>query len=707
MMPPDDALLEPEPENPKFKEYLGRMDRGSEEVAAEVIAKCKLWREKLTESGKFQQMQQNTRLYHNMDPDDDAGGEDAFELVTDEDGNEHINFRVNDFRTNLTHILNMVVTGPNAQRSRAANDEANSEDAAQMFDSILDYYTRTWKNGRSEKQLRKAVEYCLFLPNGYVFLGWDETAGGEYVPEDGDDGLQQMLHKGDLTVFAASDYDVFFDPEIEDEDELDCVVVRQWVNKYKLAAKLLAQGKREGADRVLELGSGALGEEDTDSDKHKESDLVALYHTYFPSSLLLPRGRYIQSTASGKPIRDDDNPYVDPETGEAFIPMIPVRAAEGIGSLHGYAPGNDIAAIQVARNKAWGVQLTNFFAFGTQSVAAPRGTDASVSALSGLKFYEYNPLPGIPGGGKPEGMNLVQEATSGFEIIDRLSKETDTSTAVNSVVKGDPESSLKAASGKALGLVEARAVAYWSGLSTSYQQLRVNFGNMLLKILQVHATAPRVIAIVGKNKVAKSLQFDANLAKKIAKIEVELVNPLSKTTPGLADQAEFLVANKMITQAQEYLNLINTGRWEPLVNAEQSQLNLIHQENEMIMRGEVPRCLKTDNDWRGQPTPEWPNGKPWHVASHETIAANVKLRQKVIDPVTGMESDNPALVALLQHLMEHQSMEPMPMMPAGPPGAETGGAPMAAESGDDQIMPAGPEQPPTPGTPQAAPAVAA
>lgn len=680
--------------DPLFRDYLGCMPLNSEEVTAAVIDRAKLWTKKLRETGLYAQAEQSMRLYHNQDPDDDTGGEEAFDLVVDEEGNETIRIRVNEFRSFLTHILNMVTTGPSAMKSRASNDESDSMDAAQVFDAVLDHYVKSWKDGRFDKMLRKAVEYSLFLMNGYWFCGWDKTAGKPFAVGE----LGEVINQGDLTVDSATIFDVYFDPEIEDEAQLDCVIWRQWVNKYHYAARY-----RDRAAEIINLGGTADGDTSGAGADKRDSDLVAVYHTFFPSSTLLPEGRYIVSIAEGAPLLDGPNPYTDKD-GLAFIPMLVVRAAEGTGSLYGYSPGNDLAPIQVARNKAWAVMLTNFFAFGVQSVASPRGSDIAVTALSGLKWLEYNPMPGVPNGGRPEGLQLTQEPKSGFEIIDRLSKEGENSSGVNSVARGDPESSLKAASGKALALIQAQAIEYHSPLNQSYHRLRQNGGNMALKIFQKFATAPRILSLVGKNKVAKSQRFDASIAQKVSAIEVELVNPLSRTTPGLQEQAEFLIQNKMITQVQEYLNLINTGRYEPLIAAEQSQLDLIHQENELLMAGKAPRAIRTDNNWRQAPTPDWPTGKPWHVASHETLLANVKVRQPQQGPM-GEPIDNPILVAVLTHIAEHESFEPAPM-PMGPPGQM---GPVPPDGGSEpppmEALPPGPEQGAEPGSAQAMPSV--
>ena len=46
---------------------------------------------------------------------------------------------------------------------------------------------------------------------------------------------------------------------------------------------------------------------------------------------------------------------------------------------------------------------------------------------------------------------------------------------------------------------------------------------------------------------------------------------------------------------EQYFNVLETGRLDPLIDAERSELLNIKSENEMLQRGENPTAILTDN----------------------------------------------------------------------------------------------------------------
>lgn len=221
-------------------------------------------------------------------------------------------------------------------------------------------------------------------------------------------------------------------------------------------------------------------------------------------------------------------------------------------------------------------------------------------------------------------------------------------SGMNAVVRGDPESSLKAASGRALGLLQAMAVQFNSGLQDSYQQVMQDCGNLILRILRSFAKTDRVTAIVGKDKTVRMSQWNGGMFENVGTIVAEQVNPMSKTIAGNRDEAEFLVQNHLISTPEMYSMVAQTGRLDPLIETDMTQLNLIQQENEQLLKGTVVPVLAGDNH-------------EWHIKHHMGLIASPQVRL-----------GSPLLQTVLQHVQYHKDQVAQEMQAAAPPMAPPG-----------------------------------
>jgi hypothetical protein len=639
-----DPLQEPQedpaapfgPEDP-FREYFGRMPRFSQEVGAEIFKRAETWQKMTEGNGLMRQWRENFRLYHNAEPSGVGFGDRSFSVEGEHD--ETLRVRFNEFRNLLTHILNMTTTQKVAMQSKASNAESSSILAAQLYDGVLDYFITQWKRSRSNKQLRKAVELCLFMSNGYVLVEWDAAAGEPYTADESG----AIVNTGDLYVKARSVLDVYFDTNAEDEDELDVVVIRDFMNKYELAERI--PDKR---DEILTL------ESKTEQESHwgwdEETDLVPVYKAYWKSSKVLPKGRMVWALSPELVVLDMDNPYQD-DHGQAVIPLLTVRAAEGIGSCFGYGPGNDLAPVQMALNMIWSSVLTNEAAFGVGNIAVERGSDIAVQSLAGgLNVIEY-----AEGKKPPAPFSVSSNEGQSLEAVKAVSAIGEKISGVNSVVRGNPEDALKAASGRALGLIQAMAVQFQSALQASYQQLVQDFGNLLLLIIKRFAHAPQVAKIIGRDKVAKLSTWQGSDFMNVAQVVAEPVNPMAKTIAGARERGEFLVSQGMVTDLEAFHTIETTGQIEPLIEDKLTRNNLIAQENEQLLHGKKPLVLRTDPH-------------PMHIMKHLILLDSPQVRE------------NSAIVSVvLAHVAEHEGYVPQ-QMPMPQDGAQTGtGAPQQGQ----------------------------
>jgi hypothetical protein len=121
-------------------------------------------------------------------------------------------------------------------------------------------------------------------------------------------------------------------------------------------------------------------------------------------------------------------------------------------SPFGYTVSFDMLPIQKAIDGLASTIQTNQEAFGVQNVLVPRGSNLDVEELvGGLNIVQYDPKMG-----KPEPMNLTATPVEIFNRYKELINEMESISGINSVVRGNPEASLK--SGAALALVASQAI---------------------------------------------------------------------------------------------------------------------------------------------------------------------------------------------------------------------------------------------------------
>ncbi len=670
---PEQLPEEPE-EDPKapfglkdpLGDYFGRKPRFSVDLGQEIFKRAETWKKMTEGNGVMRQARENFRMYHNAEPDGVTFGDRSFSVEGEQD--ESLRVRFNKFRNLLTHILNMTTAQKVAQQAKATNDEASSLLAAQLYDGLLDYYLTHWKRGRSGKQLHKATELCLFTPAGHVLMEWDPSAGTPYAPDDSG----AIVNRGDVYVKARSFLDVYFDTNCEDDDELDWVIVRDYMNRFELAERY--PDKRE---EILQLDSKTEGESAAWG-WDDETDLVPVYKCFWRSSMVLPNGRLVYALSPDIILKDEDNPYRDDEN-QAVIPLLTVRAANGVGTVFGYAPGNDLAPIQQALNMCWSSVMTNEAAFGVGNIAVERGSDISVQSLAGgLNVIEF-----AEGKQKPEPFSVSSNEGQSLKAIEMLSNEGQQLMGINGAITGNADVISKAASGRALGLLQSMSVQFQSALQASHQQLVNDFGNMLLLIVKRFAQTPQVTAILGKDRVARMASWSGATFASVARVVAENVNPMSKTIAGNREEAEFLVQQGMITSPDDYFTVRTTGQLDALIADKLLRNNLMAQENEQLLNGnaQVPVLVTDPHDL--------------HIAKHLTLLDSPKVRMS-----------SPIVEVVLNHIQQHRDLAAQMAMQAQPqdpnatqPPQQGGQSPTQPPEGGEQTA-AGPtgEQVPVPDT---------
>jgi hypothetical protein len=503
---------------------------------------------------------------------------------------------VNHYQNIAKHIHVMVTANRPAFQARATNSDAKSLIQATLANQLLEYYMREKK---LDKSLKDAVEQAVVLGSGYIKMEWNSELGEEYDVDDEGEPLRQ----GDVVITNLSTYDIVFDSSKETTD-MDWVITRTWKNKFDIAAKY-----PEFADDINGLATkdsmskyrlvGAMYDKTTD---------VPVYEFYHKPTESMPEGRYLMYL-------DDDTVLVDVPLPYRNLPVYRISPADIMGTPFGYTTMFDLLPLQDALNTLHSIILTNQNAFGIQNILIPETSNIHYEQLSGaLNAISYNPMPNVPGGGKPEALQLTSTPAEIFSHLEKLERDMETISGVNSVARGNPEASLK--SGNALALVQSQALQFISGLQQQYVQLIEDVGIGLIHMLQDFADSERMVTIVGKNNRTEMKEFNGDDLNLVSRVHVDVGNPLAQTTAGRVQMAEQMLqmfGDKM--SPQQYISVMNTGKLDAMTAGIHDQNVLISTEGEHLASGEVPVvAIFTDDHAQ-------------HIQEHRNVLSDSLLRQ--------------------------------------------------------------------------------
>ena len=556
----------------------------AEEIGNELLDRIDDYINEVETNGTFDRLFSSYNAYYNIGDD---GRHNASITKAGRKG-ELSKVKVNDFRNIIQHLLVMIISNRPALEARAVNSDYKSLTQARLANGVIEYYMREKK---LERFLKGATELCLVLGEGYVHLEWDTQRGEQYgTTESG-----AVIYEGDIEFENYSPLDIIVDPFRKDSNH-NWHIVKKTSNKYDVIAKYPEHeedvlSSLDDQRHRLRLGPISLG---------KQTEDIPFYIFYHKKTDALPNGRMIYMLDNGTVVFDGPLPYKE-------VPLYRIAPSDFIETPCGYSPAFDLVGIQQGLNRLYSTVLTNHSTFGIQNIVTDKGSDISVSQLKGgLNLIQKNAGTEI----KP--LNLTETPAEIFKFTQMLEQKAETISAVNSVIRGNPEASLK--SGAALALVASTSLTFNSGLQQSYAQLLEDVGTAMVNILKEFATVPRVAAIVGKHNESSLKEFSGEDLSNINRVVVSSGNALSKTTAGKVEIANNLLQNNMFTTAEEYLNVLTTGNLEPLYEAKQSEILLMRKENEALREGKEVRTLSLDDH-------------ALHIREHKTILSDLSVRE--------------------------------------------------------------------------------
>ena len=595
-----------------------------EELAERCRERLNDFMEVMQTSRYWDDCKRNWRYYHGLYGGAGSGrGSTAVESLGRDGQLKQMN--LNHFRELIGHVLTLVTQHRPAFETEATKDDHDSLKNAELGDAIVNGYL---KEGKLENRLRRAVEHALVLQTGFIFCPWDWNRGEVIAREPG----KAPLRDGDFMFCNPTVYDVVWDYNIQEWENVPWVLVRTWENKYDIAARM---DDKEKANEIISLES--VDPENDDEGvrpgtqemlffnwESEYTDVIPVWHFYHKDSDACPGGRTFKFTTNNISLGAvEELPYNE-------LPLFRVVPDEMLMTSLGYSRANDLQAPQEAMNSEMSTILTNHSAAGIQAIWGPTGCELDEHMVgNGVLIVEGGQIP-------PQGINFAKTPHEFFKFKEALSQAMEMISGVNSVARGQPEPSLR--TGEALKVLDSKAIQATSVLLANYYQLIEDVGTFVLKHLPLFMQGQdeRVVRMIGENNVAYARTFQKTDLDNLAGVKVQAGNALAKTVSGRLAIADRLMERGFVRTPQEYLTVLNTGQLDPMVRSDQAELDLIKDENNQLSRGMPAYADATDYH-------------VLHIREHKAVINKVEVRM------------NPNIAQVVYaHLMEHISLLDQP-----------------------------------------------
>ena len=550
---------------------------------------------------------------------------------------------LNSVENHLSSIGNALVTLTTAQRPAIQYLAANSDYKSLAQTSLAQGIGDWWLTERQlEQHVKEAVRKAVRLMEGHILVEWSATEGEDVMARESDEGemLGGLPEKtGDIRNTVLGILDVVRDVYATSWEALDWLIVRQWVNRYDLAAKypehvdaILALTPAQDVSDRIGLGSTL---------RSADTALIPMWKFFHKRTAAVPEGRMVSFVDDNTVLFDGANPYRDE------LPVKRVVADEIDGTPFGFTPMAHLLSLQEAVNGLDSSMITNALGRGVGNMVtnAPDGSVTVEEVSSSMNLIKTPPgsevkaleWPDMPS----EFANLKAAKISAMEVI----------SGANSVVRGNPSENVgEDASGAKLALIAAQAIQANSGLESSYANL---LRDICLAIINRYkdfgGSVPRLARLAGKNRQYMVKEFTASDLEDVDRVSVDVGSPMMRTVSGRMAIADKAMSYPKAEDRMAYLHLIKEGTLDPGMEDGHSQSMRIRQENELMMEGQRPRVLVSDPHWL-------------EIKKHLSILDNPSLREPA--------PENEAIASVVlghvqEHLMSLKTMDPTLVLAVG------------------------------------------
>lgn len=522
---------------------------------------------------------------------------------------------------------------------------------------------------RLDRKREKLAELACVVGSAFTAATWRTDRGRPHAVDEGGN----MLYDGDLEIRVLSPLDVFYDYQIEEWDDRDWVEIRSAKSRWSLIAQ-----HPELENEILHLPRTRdwQGPKSPTYESVSDEDMVYCYEVYHKPTPAIPQGRMLMYS-------DERTIYYDGPNRYGEIPVEPCIPEPVMGMGFGYPLWSSLMPAQEMYDHSMSAIATNQAAFAVQNVTAPRGAGISVQAINGMNWISFTPQ-NVPGGGKPEALQLTQSSPETFKFAEILRDRITSLSYLNSAIRGQPPAGVT--SGAAIATLTTNALEFMTSFSSAINECMERTVQKGINAYRKFATTPHLISMAGKNFQSYSKPFKGSDLDPVKKVKMIIANPLMMTIAGRADIAEKAIKSGLVKSMQEYISVLSGDDLDKLWETERSENDLICSENDDLMEGTPVQALSTDDH-------------PAHIRKHAGLLNDPAVRR-----------NSQRVQAILDHVLEHEQLakdtdpfltamvrtgkQPEMGPPPGPGGGAApmppGGGEMGPEAGEPTSEPAEP-----------------
>lgn len=583
------------------------------------------------------------------------------------DQGELIQMRVPQARSLIRQLLTLVTKQKLAFSAMAETSDRSVVEEMRVADAICEDEV---KDQTVDVKSEKMAEHGLVLGTGYMKTTWRTDKGSPFIV--GPDG--RVIFEGANEISIPFVTDIVFDYSIDEWDNKDWAECRVRRNRYSLIAEF-----PELETEILGLPSATSENSNTLFCGINTDDDVYVYELYCLPSPALPKGR-MMFYSNAKTV------YLDGENLYGCIPIEQYKPEHINGIGFGYPMFSALLPAQEMLDHEMSCVATNHSAYGVHNVTAPRGAGIEVQELYGMNFVSYTPQP-VPGGGKPEPLNLMQASPEAFKFMESLLGSMQQISNVNAALRGDIGDST---SGVAIATLTTNALEFLNSYTRAYYKCLERTMFHCVNNMTRFGGPDRQVRLTGKNNQTFTKKYKPEQLKAIKSIKIQSVNPLMQTIAGRLEIAKDALKNGYVKDLTAYAAILDGEPLHKLTEVDQSQEDLISEENQMLLDGQKVLISSIDNH-------------PQHMMKHQTILNSQMARQDptlyqntmdhILEHFGLSQSTDPTLLAMVNtgRLPEMPMGMPLPGMGMPPPPGAGGPPPQGGEEkpgvGDKPALP--------------------
>jgi hypothetical protein len=587
---------------------------------------------------------------------------------------ELLNLPINEFRNIVCHVTGLTTHDKLAFEPQPINNDYTTAAQITLAKGILNDYA---KNHGMEYDCDHTAENAYIFGEGSVLKLFNENLGDiKAVDVKG----QQIYRNGDVQFITLNPTNLIRDIHIQHFKDNQWFTARIFVNKYDLAA----QYPEKAMQIVQKSISSDWDNSRITAARGEKSDLIPMYLAFHKKTSAMPFGRQIFYLDSDCWLEDGHLEYRD-------FPVYTNMPTPVESINFGYSTAFDLLPLQQVLDIIDGGCATNLSNFLVSNILVPENCNLGVADLIGsMNLLKYNSQVG-----KPEALNLVQFPKEAIPFRQFIVQRMEVLAGINSTNRGQADE--KITSGTMAALYASQVIHFNSNFQKSHAKFCGQVATGVLQDLQDHPEDKRTGMVAGKGNRAYLKEFYGKDVNMIDRVTVQIGSAFLQTDAGKTQVAQDLLASPSGLNPREYLEVLETGTLEPLVEGPHREMMFIKAENEKLAEGGACKAVLTDDDGL-------------HIQEHKNIIADPEMRmsndpkaaqvlQNTLTHIAEHENNfiqkqqtRPVLMALL-----HQGQPPpgAPPAPAGHPAPPPGKRPMPGKPG----IPAGR----APGGPTAAP----